>query len=191
MAIPKTLPVLAACLGLGACSMLPGNTDGDAAAPTDRGESTPAFIETLGTPALTVGLDAPGGEFRKVDQFTRYARVNCNISSKREAGVETIVERLRDQAAAADADYLRVLGTGPLYNRGICNERQLQLSGAIYRRDQMPAGTAATGSGGSAAPAATDSLSSRLEELEGLRDRGLLNQNEYEQLRERVLDEAY
>ncbi|AUB77906.1 SHOCT domain-containing protein [Spiribacter roseus] len=193
MVFPKSLPILAACLGLGACSMLPGISDGDPAdaarAEAEAPSAADGFISRVSTPELTVSTDAPGNEFRQVDQFTRYARVNCNIASQRDAGLETIVRKLRDEAAAGNADYLRIVGAGPFYNRGICDESQLQLSGTAYRRDT--GGTSGQVGGSAASAPATDSLAGRLEELEALRDRGLINQNEYEQLRERVLDEAY
>ncbi|AGY91488.1 hypothetical protein SPICUR_02370 [Spiribacter curvatus] len=190
MVFPKTLPILAACLSLTACGMIPGNTDSDTATSSDSSEPVSGFIDTLSTPALTVGTSAPDSGYRKVDQLTRYAQVNCNIASERDAGVEEIATRLRDEAADTDADYLRILGTGSLYSRGICDERQLQMTGATYRRYQASGDTAAPADDTGSAPT-TDSLSSRLEELDGLRDRGLLDQAEYEQLRERVLDEAY
>jgi len=193
MVFPKSLPLIVACLGLSACSMLPGPGNGEPAetAETEAPSQGDGFIESVSTPELTISTRAPGNEFRRVDQFTRYARVNCNIASQRDAGLEIIVRKLRDEAAAGNADYLRIVGAGPLYNRGICDEHQLQLSGSAYQRDMGgQTGTATGKAGGTAAPA-TDSLSGRLEELEALRDRGLINQNEYEQLRERVLDEAY
>ncbi|GEM_PF-1095716 len=197
MVFPKSLPILAACLSLGACSMLPGIGDGESASPAEAEAEASApsagdeFVSSVSTPELTVSTQAPGNEFRQVDQFTRYARVNCNISSQRAAGLETIVRKLRDEAAAGNADYLRIVGAGPLYNRGICDEYQLQLSGTAYQRGAGgQTGSGQVDSSAGTAPA-TDSLAGRLEELEALRDRGLINQNEYEQLRERVLDEAY
>jgi len=60
-----------------------------------------------------------------------------------------------------------------------------QLTGVAFREENIPQG------GMTGGQSSTDSLTARLEELDALLERGLLSDSEYEQLRERVLNEAY
>ncbi len=190
MIVRKALPILAASLALSACGMMPGNTGNEVEAAAEAtAEAGTAFTESLSSPSLIVSTEAPGNDYVSLGQFTRYSRADCDIPSGRHSAVEETVRKLRDEAVKRDADYLYILGTGDVFDRGMCDERMFQLTGkAFAERTPTSGGNAATdgGMGGT-----TDSLTSRLEELDALLERGLINQSEYDQLREQVLDEAY
>mgnify|MGYP000686228425 CR=1 FL=1 len=192
MTVRKALPIFAASLALTACGMMPGNTDTSAEAPAESpAQAGSVFTETLSTPALTVSTEPPGNDYYTLGQFTRYSRADCGIGMGRDAAVQEATRKLRDEAVSRDADYLYILGTGDLYERGMCDERMFQLTGkAFVKRAPAPA-AGDNGGMGASAGGATDSLTARLEELDALLERGLINQSEYDQLREQVLDEAY
>ena len=190
MTVRKALPIFAASLALSACGMIPGNpvtaVEESAEAAADEGT---AVTESLSTPSLIVSTESPGNDYLSLGQFTRYSRADCDIPSGRHGAVEETVRKLRDEAVARDADYLYILGTGDLFERGMCSERMFQLTGKAFV-ERMPA-SSGNGAGGGSAGASTDSLTARLEELDALLERGLINQSEYDQLRQQVLDEAY
>ena len=191
MSVRAALSILAASLALTACSVIPGidNSAGDEPATEPTPTAGTEFTGMLSDASLIVSTEAPGNDYRTLGQFTRYSEVDCNIRSARAGAVEETARKLRDEAVARDADYLYILGTGDLYQRGMCDERMYQLTGKAFV-ERAPANTAAGGSAAGAGSSA-DSLTARLEELDALLERGLINQSEYDQLREQVLDEAY
>ncbi|KAF0286008.1 hypothetical protein BA899_05480 [Spiribacter sp. SSL99] len=111
------------------------------------------------------------------------ASAQCNIQSSRRAAEKEARTVLMQRAKNNGADYIWVDGTGDISERGFCTNGFYRIIGEGFAEFESR--------GSENTAPATDSLAGRLEELEALRDRGLINQNEYEQLRERVLDEAY
>lgn len=179
-----SLLLAASSLTLTACGMMPGNNAANAEAEPPEEITAPA-AETLSTPGLTVSTDDPETFSRQVGRYTTYARTDCNSDRERRAAFNETLEKLRANAVEDGADYLRVLGTGSLESRGLCHNDMFQLTGVAFREENIPQG------GMTGGQSSTDSLTARLEELDALLERGLLSDSEYEQLRERVLNEAY
>ncbi|PWG62032.1 SHOCT domain-containing protein [Sediminicurvatus halobius] len=190
MSVRSLFAGTAATLLLGGCSLLGGGS-GDADGPV---EATPLT-------ELEVGAGAPPRGSEQLGRYTRTVNARCTSQNERNQAFEEALERLRRAASEDGATYLRVLGTGPLETRGFCDEDIFRLTGLGYR----PGLRADSGGGASSEPAddtsssegagrtttQRDSLTARLEEIEALRERGLITADEYEQLRERVLDQAY
>ncbi|RZU99033.1 SHOCT domain-containing protein [Spiribacter vilamensis] len=164
---PVATLFLAGCSGMGSLTST-DQADGEADRP-------PVEVE--------LATEPPEFNARSTGQHRGIAMAECNTGIGLADARQEARDVLKRRAASNGADYVRVQGSGDLEDRGFCRDGYYRVIGDGFARLSEPA-RAAT-------PDTTDSLSSRLEELEGLRDRGLLNQNEYEQLRERVLDEAY
>lgn len=179
----------AVTLLLGGCSLLGGGI-GDAPRPAD---ATPLSALEVGT------RTAPRGS-EQLGRYTRTVDTRCTSQRERSQAFEEALAGLRREASEDGATYLRVLGTGPLETRGFCDDDTFRLSGLGYRPG-LAAESAASAGGEPAAGTGSrgtvdrstprDSLTARLEEIEALRERGLITADEYEQLRERVLDQAY
>lgn len=165
----------------GGCGVLPG---GGASQQTAAGEVR------IGT------APAPRGS-EQVGRYTENVRSTCASALAERAAFDRALAGLRERAAADGVSYLRVLGTGELEERGRCDEDFFRLSGIGYRDAPEAAGPPARdgGSGGTGAvtapPDRAGALTERLQELETLRERGLISAEEYRELRERVLDQAY
>lgn len=178
-----SLLLAASSLTLTACGMMPGNSGNAATEPPE--EVVQPAAETINTAGLTVSVDDPETFSRQVGRYTTYARTDCNSDRERRAAFDETLEKLRTNAVEDGADYLRVLGTGALETRGLCHNDMFQLTGVAFREENIPQGMAGGGQG------STDSLTARLEELDALLERGLISDSEHQQLRERVLNEAY
>ncbi len=186
MKLRHLILMAASSLTLTACGMMPGSND--AASTEPPAEPAEISAEAVSTAGLTVGTDDPESLSRQIGRYTTYARTDCNSDRARRAAFMETLEKLKANALDDGADYLRVLGTGGLETRGLCHNDMFQLTGVAFREEVFPQGMM-MGNGG--AQMTTDSLTSRLEELDALRERGLLTDGEYQQLRDRVLNEAY
>lgn len=182
----RQLLILLVCAStLTACGMMPGgDSDPEAAGSTAPAEPAEP-VSSNRFPELTVGTSTPDTFSRQLGRYTTYARTDCNNDRDQRAAFVETLDKLKGNAVEDGADYLRVLGTGELESRGLCHNDMFQLTGVAFREETLPQGGSAGGGSN------TDSLTSRLEELDTLRDRGLISDNEYQQLRERVLNEAY
>lgn len=185
MNVRHSLLIVASSLTLTACGMMPGN-DRDSAAEEPAAAMTESSASAVTTAGLTVGVDDPEAFSRQVGRYTTYARTDCNSNRERRAAFAETLAKLQDNASNDGADYLRVLGTGALETRGLCHNDMFQLTGVAFREENLP-----QGNGGGSTTASTDSLTTRLEELDTLLERGLISDTEHAQLRDRVLNEAY
>lgn len=184
------IATLTATLALGGCGVLGGGSGN-----SDASEATPLSELEVGTEA------APRG-YEQLGRYSGDVRTRCVTAGDREEAFERALERMREQASADGATYLRVLGTGSLEDRGVCDDDVFRITGLGFRAGgDAPAPTASgdrTGEEGNDAATrsgdgeqAGPSLTERLEEIETLRERGLIDAEEYEALRERVLERAY
>jgi len=178
MAVHLRIATLAALITIAGCS-----TVSDVALPGAGADSTTSTDSSDTASAVDLGTDPPAFNARSTGSHRGIAKAECNIDRDLKAARREAERVLKTRAAAAGADYVHVSGSGPLDARGFCVDGYLRIDGEGFAR-QAPVEQ-------DAADDTADSLSGRLEELEALRERGLLNQNEYQQLRERVLDEAY
>ncbi len=179
MALRTPLLILASSLALSACSSLPDIIPGSSESAAES--AAPQSFE-----GLEVGIDPASSYSRQVGRYTAYARTNCALERDRREAFTLTLNKLKADAVSDGADYLRVLGTGPLNNRGLCSNDNFQLTGIAMKREAIPQSNGASNGG-----SVTDSLTARLQELDALRERGLISDNEYQQLRERVLNDAY
>lgn len=140
---------------------------------------------------VEVIADSPGPAARRLDRYTVFEQASCNNTAEQAAAFDSAVNQLKQSAAADNANIVRVLGTGRLENRGMCNDGTFQLTGLAYSDTETAEQPADQAANSVTTQTETDTVTARLEELEALRDRGLINDNEYEQLRSRVLDEAF
>ncbi len=134
---------------------------------------------------MTLSTEVPDVGARNTGQRRGIARADCRSDDGLRAGYAGALEDLRIKAANDGADYLQVLGSGPLESRGFCDEDYYRIDGRGYRTDNIASG-GSSGGGNNA-----DSLTGRLEELQALRDRDLITEQEYQELRERVLTDPY
>ncbi len=185
MSTPKLLLVAIAGLFLTACGLMP-NSGSTAADNTESAATSQA--EPVGNrfPGVEVITSSPEQFSRQLGRYTVYERTSCNRESERREAFAATLEKLQAKAADDGADAVRVLGTGALESRGLCNNDMFQLTGVAFREENIQPNTA-TNSGANSA----DSLTTRLEELDSLRTRGLITDSEYQQLREQVLNDAY
>lgn len=174
------IPIIAGVLLVG-CSAVGGGS----AAPQTRGVGD-ALQNEVTHAKIAVITDSPDQNAQRRGRYTVFERVNCTDPRQLEAAFSASVDKLRAEALADSADMLRVLGTGDLRSRGLCNDSRFQLTGVAFSESAVVNGRE---SGGVFTQA--DSLTSRLEELEALRDRNLITSREYEQLRSRVLESAF
>lgn len=132
------------------------------------------------------GTDVPAVNALETGRHRGIAKANCGSEDGLVAGYGDALKELRIKAANGGADYLRIRGTGPIESRGFCDEGYYRLDGTGYR-------IAAQANSGDKPASVTnaDTLTERLEELEVLRERGLITNDEYVQLRQRVISEAY
>jgi hypothetical protein len=177
-----------------ACGTIPGMSSSQA-------ERTAVDPDTV---QLTT--EHPGTGYRRMSQMTGYAEGECQ-GPRAERSLSQARSDLRERAAASGADYVRVLGVGPLANRGGCQDDTYRVSGVPYVKtddtpssDGGPSDDADTSSEAASSsstpekrsePAADSSTADKLAEIEALREKGLISEQEYQRLRERVLDEAF
>lgn len=182
------IPTTTALLLAGCSVSLPDLGGGD----TDRARGMFAATPDSDAAAeraenMALSTEVPEAGALETGRHRGIARTNCNSDDGLEAGYENALEDLRIKAANDGADYLRVRGSGPIESRGFCDEDYYRVDGVGYRTDVADGSDGNGGRQGSNA----DSLTSRLEELEALRERDLISEDEYERLRERVMDEPY
>ena len=209
MACKPLLPITLLAGLLAGCSSLSPESFGFGG---NREEGDPESVE--------VGTEDPPSELERIGRYQGNVPSQCATRAERGRVLESALNKMRTRAARAGATYMRVLGTGPLEERGECFDGFFRITGVAYGPEDAAEETArdesrdrsadegsdrdeARDSGGeqdtrrdadairSAPDASRDSLTSRLEEIETLRERRLLSQEEYEQLRDRVLDAAY
>ncbi len=133
---------------------------------------------------VVIGTEPPDFDARSTGRHRGIARANCNSNSSVEEARQEALELLRRRAANNGADYIRLTGSGSIDERGSCLDGFFRLDGVGFAELTT---TRQADSGMSPA----DTLTARLEELDALLERGLINQSEYDQLRQQVLDEAY
>ncbi|QGM21208.1 hypothetical protein GJ672_02245 [Spiribacter sp. 2438] len=137
---------------------------------------------------MEIGVELPAGDAIDTGRRRGIASADCRRDEGRQAGYEEALQELTIKVANDGADYLQVLGNGPLESRGSCRDGYYRLNGRGFRTaDAGPATSADTGEPADAAAPEPGSLTARLEEIEALRDRGLINRDEYEQLRQHIL----
>lgn len=178
MTVRLRIATLAALITIAGCT-----TVSDVVLPEAETDSSTNPDSSTTEQGVELGTEPPTFNARSTGSHRGIAKAECNIDQDLETARREAEQLLRRRAAAAGADYVHVSGSGPLDARGFCVDGYLRIDGEGFAR-QAPVKR-------DTADNTADSLSGRLEELEALRERGLLNQNEYEQLRERVLDEAY
>lgn len=135
---------------------------------------------------MEISTEVPEVGARETGQRRGIARANCASDDGLETGYENALEDLRIKVANDGADYLRVRGSGDIESRGFCDENYYRIDGVGFRTDVA---NARSTDGNTASGA--DSLTARLEELEALRERDLITEEEYDRLRERVMNEPY
>jgi len=187
MIVRKLLLVATSGLFLSACGLMPSGSSEPAssAAPTSPSD-TQAAVDNY--PGIEVITSSPERFSRQLGRYTVYERTSCNRDSERREAFAATLQKLQAKAADDGADTVRVLGTGALESRGLCNNDMFQLTGVAFREENIQQNQA---SGGAGSGPQTDSLTARLEELDSLQERGLISESEYQQLREQVLNDAY
>lgn len=140
---------------------------------------------------MEIGVELPAGDAIDTGRRRGIASADCRRDEGRQAGYDEALQELTIKVANDGADYLQVLGNGPLESRGSCRDGYYRLSGRGFRTgdgesDPRPT-MAETDKPAETTPAEPGSLTARLEEIETLRDRGLINRDEYEQLRQHIL----
>ncbi|MBS3785722.1 MAG: hypothetical protein KGY57_02825 [Gammaproteobacteria bacterium] len=135
--------------------------------------------------SVVVSADLPELTAQQTGLYNSAREANCRTVPGRQAAFDTAINELRQKAAQDGADHLRINGIGPLEERGNCSMQVFRMNGTGYAhlRDTTEAAAAA--------PSIEDSLTTRLEEIDTLLDRGLINRTEHEDLRQRILDQAY
>ncbi|MFO8008487.1 MAG: SHOCT domain-containing protein [Candidatus Brocadiia bacterium] len=156
--------------------------------------------ESRGSTEDTVELasEGPGSGFERTGTKTGFADGNCQ-GPRADAAREAALTSLRERASASGADYVKVVGSGPMEERGMCANDVFRVSGVTYKRaesgeeaSEAEADAGAASADEPTAPEGTsESTADKLEELENLREEGLITDDEYERLREQVLDEAF
>ena len=191
MAARNWLTLTAAALVLAGCaSVLPERGD-------EQDDSRLLFATRPDSPEaaeraenMTIGTELPEGNAIDTGRARGVGRGDCRTPSGLEEGYDNALRDLRIKVANDGADYLQILGRGPIGERGMCDEGYYRIDGRGFRTQGFADSTTAGSASGNAGRSA-DSLTSRLEELEALRERGLITEQEYEQLRERVLSDPY
>jgi hypothetical protein len=182
------LTVAAASLALGACAVAP------------RGELLPE------AESIRLVAEKPAGRFEELDRITGYGGPGCGTQSGFDGSRERAFISLRNKAAVRGATHVRVLGTGDLESRGGCIQDQYQVTGialrAIAAAPENLSPTAPQPPSGES-PADADqtqpgtveqqprSTADKLTELIELRERGLISEQEYQQLRDQVLESRF
>ena len=187
------VPLLAAAsLLLAACGSVPPlvSSDTDARSPDAEG--------------VEVGKSEPRGDYRRVGRFYGFVSGECESPRAAELRAATL-ESLRGHAGRHGADFVHVIGTGPVNDRPKCGNDEYRVSGVGYRldanaiaEDEADADTAGTERRRSE-PRAGETVSTdqrgrtaeKLRELDTLREQDLVSESEYQRLRERILDEAF
>ncbi len=84
---------------------------------------------------VTMATAAPGVGFQRLQTFMGYAEGECMEprASKRIAQARA---DLQDRAAAAGADYVRVIGVGSIDQRGLCIDDFFRVTGVGYMRTE-------------------------------------------------------
>ena len=186
--LPRVCAAIVLPLFLASCSVLESNMDGQASTsnrgPFDASPNSPDAAERVRT--MEVSTEVPQVGARQTGRHRGMARTDCNDDNDVQAAYSRALEDLRIKAANDGADCLRVLGSGPLDERGFCTDDYYRLNGVGFLVLNQNAGMTEGSNGNS-----VDSLTGRLEELDSLRSRGLITDGEYEQLREQVLNDAY
>ncbi len=177
--------VTALPLAIGACGSLPAEGGGN-------------------VDAVELGRKEPGSGFERLQRLTGYADGDCE-GPRADDRLAAARDDLRRRAAGSGADYVRVVGTGALSERGRCSDEVYRITGIGYTRasgDKAPARSDGDSDAEATSKQATTdesmpaqskerSTADELAELEELRQRGLISESEYERLRSNVLDEAF
>lgn len=144
--------------------------------------------------------------------MTGYAEGECDGPRAERSLVQARAD-LRQRAAARGAEHVRVLGVGPLANRGHCQDDAFRVTGVPYVQatdseaserqtaDDQAAETETTTQDAGTLPKPdrrptssaerSAGTADKLAELEELREKDLISEQEYQRLRERVLDDAF
>lgn len=141
--------------------------------------------ESVDPSSVVVSTDLPELTAQQTGLYNSARAANCRTVPGRQAAFDAALNELRDKAAQDGADHLRINGIGPLEERGDCSMQVFRMNGTGYAH--LPDTPEAAAS----AASIEDSLTTRLEEIDALLDRGLINREEHDDLRQRILDQAY
>lgn len=135
--------------------------------------------------SVEISTELPELTAQQTSLYNSARTANCRTAAGRQAAFDAAIQELREKAARDGADHLRINGLGPLEERGNCdmNVFRMNATGYIHLSDTPEAAASA--------PSTEDSLTTRLNEIDVLLDRGLINRDEYRDLRQRILDQAY
>lgn len=156
-----------------------------------RGELTPA------AESVRVVAEKPQGNFEDLGRVTGYGGPGCDNPSTFEDSRRRAWISLRNKAAAEGATVVRVVGAGELESRGGCMRDQYQVTGIALRPGTETSAPEPASTAGDPAPAAptaapeSRSTADQLSELIELRERGLISEQEYQNLRDQVLENAF
>lgn len=168
--------------------------------------------ETADASSVELATQAPGPDYEELQKVRGYSESECSGVRLEEVRAAARSD-LQRRAAGEGADYVRVIGNGPLAERGQCTNDFYRVSGMAYARQDAggQAETEASRDDGSdtasergdaddgssqadrrVSDASSDkSAADKLAELEEMRERGLISEAEYERLRQRILDDAF
>ena len=162
-------------------------------------ESGDGEVTDTAQDAPELAREDPGPGFERMGTKTGFADGNCQ-GPRADTTRSSALDSLRERATASGADYVKVVGSGPMDERGMCANDVFRVSGVTYGRaasseegaPEAEPDTGGASAGGTTTPeGASESTADKLEELENLREEGLISDDEYERLREQVLDEAF
>jgi len=148
--------------------------------------------------AVRLTTEKPGNGYQRVARINAYYEAGCQDPRADEHKTEAFAN-LRQQAASNGADYVEVVGSGPLEERGVCADDLFRVTGVAYRSPHATEAAAASQSqmpadSSTASPSPIDDAASteaKLHELERLHEEALISDAEYGRLRQRVLEEAF
>lgn len=186
------IPLLAAAsLLLAACGSMP--------------PLVPSATDTRSPDAegVEMGKSEPAGEYQRIGRFYGFVSGECESPRAAELRAATLAS-LRGHAGRQGADFVHVIGTGPIKNRPQCGNDEYRVSGVGYRLDvsAMEEGEADVDTPGRqrgrSEPRTGETVftdqrgtAEKLRELGTLREQDLVSESEYQRLRERILDEAF
>ena len=182
------LTLTLALLGLGGCA-----------------STSPNRLTAAGE-AVEIGTETPDSGSEQLARIAGHGFGQCKRTKSNRAW-RSARAALRNSAAEHGADYVRLLGVGPLEDRGICTDDVARFSGIAYGKNAADGlqdtaseggpekadtdSPKATDEGTSAAAAGQRDTASKLRELERLHGEGLISDSEYQRRREQILDAAF
>mgnify|MGYP006914290817 CR=1 FL=1 len=143
----KLLLVATSGLFLSACGLMPsGSSEPPSSAEATSPSDTQAAVDNY--PGIEVITSSPERFSRQLGRYTVYERTSCNRDSERREAFAATLQKLQAKAAEDGADTVRVLGTGALESRGLCNNDMFQLTGVAFREENIQQNQASGGARG-------------------------------------------